>query len=263
MSCSLCPETCTLNSITVLQVRVDDVTLDEALALTEEWMQEPRLHHIMTVNPEFVMAAQKNPEFAAALAASDLNLPDGANLVRAAEQQGTPLRERVAGTDYMWYLCGIAAVSNWSVFLLGGRRGVGQNAAERLQARYPKLKVAGLWEGSPSPQQQAGIVERVNASGASILFVAYGSPAQDLWIRRNRAALENIRAAVGVGGAFDYIARRVPRAPGWMQRLGLEWLFRLVVQPWRIKRQWVLAEFTLKMLVQQRQREKQALKQDS
>jgi N-acetylglucosaminyldiphosphoundecaprenol N-acetyl-beta-D-mannosaminyltransferase len=252
-----------LDSITVLGVRVDDVTMDEALAMTEEWMQEPRLHHIMTVNPEFIMAARKNPEFAAALAESDLNLPDGANLVRAAEQQGTPLRERVAGTDFMWYLCGVAAVSGWPVFMLGGRKGVGGLAAARLQARYPKLKVAGTYEGTPAPQEEADIVERVNASGASILFVAYGAPAQDLWIRRNRAALQNIRAAAGVGGAFDYIARRVPRAPGWMQRIGLEWFFRLLVQPWRIKRQWVLADFTLRMFRQNRGRKKGALRVDS
>lgn len=248
-----------MDSITVLGVRVDDVTMDEALALTEEWMQEPRLHHIVTVNPEFIMEAQKNPEFAAALAESDLNLPDGANLVRAAEQHGTPLRERVAGTDYMWYLCGIAAVSNWPVFLLGGRHGVGPLAAARLQARYPKLKVAGTYEGSPATQEQGELAARINTSGASILFVAYGSPAQDLWIRRNRAAFENIRAAVGVGGAFDYIAKRVPRAPGWMQRIGLEWFFRLLVQPWRIKRQLVLAEFALKMRGQKREQKNQAL----
>lgn len=239
-----------MNSIQVLGVRVDDVTIDQALAQTDEWMQEPRLHHIVTVNPEFIMAAQANPAFAAALAASDLNLPDGANLVRAAKHQGTPLRERVAGTDYVWYLCAVAAVCGWKIFLLGGRDGAGYAAAARLQTRYPKLKIAGAYEGSPALEEQAAITQRVQESAAQILFVAYGAPAQDLWIQRNRDALGDIRVAVGVGGAFDYIAQRVKRAPTWMQRLGLEWGFRLFMQPWRFKRQMALAGFVYQALRQ-------------
>ncbi len=237
--------------------------MDEALAQTDEWMQEARVHHIVTVNPEFIMAAQKDPEFAAALAESDLNLPDGANLVRAAKQQGTPLRERVAGTDYMWYLCGVAALCGWQIFLLGGRDGVAQNAVARLQARYPKLKIAGTYEGSPAPQEEADIVQRINESGATILFVAYGAPAQDLWIRRNRDAFTRLRVAVGVGGAFDYIAKRVKRAPTWLQRMGLEWSFRLLMQPWRIKRQAALAGFAYQVLRQKRVVKNQALQVDS
>src|SRR4051812_30137369 len=96
----------------------------EALAQVDEFMQEPRLHQIVTVNPEFIAAAQNDPTFAHTLAASDLNLPDGANLLRAAKAQGTPLRGRVAGTDFVWYLCGLAATLGWKIFLLGGRGGV-------------------------------------------------------------------------------------------------------------------------------------------
>ncbi len=243
-----------MNSIHVLGVRVDDVTLTEALARVDDFMQEPRLHQIVTVNPEFIMAAQKDALFAQVLEQSDLNLPDGANLLRAAAAQGTPLRERVAGTDFVWYLCGLAAVCGWSVFLLGGRQGVGGQSAARLQARYRHLKIAGTFEGSPDPGQDAESVTRINESGAEILLVAYGAPAQDLWIRRNRAQLQNVRVAVGVGGAFDFIAKRVWRAPRWMQNLGLEWFFRLVLQPWRARRQWALVIFTLKMYRQLRAR---------
>ncbi|MCG3140139.1 MAG: N-acetylglucosaminyldiphosphoundecaprenol N-acetyl-beta-D-mannosaminyltransferase [Anaerolineae bacterium] len=232
-----------MNSITLLNVRVDDVTMGEALAQCDVWMQEPRLHQLVTVNPEFIMTAQKNPDFAATLAASDLNLPDGANLVRAAEWQKTPVRERVAGTDFVWYFCSAAAICGWKIFLLGGRAGVGQAAAARLQARYPKLNIVGVYEGSPAPTEESAITARIRASDAEVLFVAYGAPAQDLWIRRNRAQLSQIRIAVGVGGAFDYIAQRVKRAPLWMQKSGLEWTFRLLMQPWRAKRQAALAGF--------------------
>ncbi len=134
-----------MNSITVLGVRVDDVTMPEALARVDEFMQEPRLHQIVTVNPEFIMAAQKDAAFAEALADSDLNLPDGANLLRAAQAQGTPLRERVAGTDFIWYLSGLAATAGWKVFLLGGRDGVGGRAAARMPSRRrrPRPEAAG------------------------------------------------------------------------------------------------------------------------
>ncbi len=239
-----------MNSITLLNVRVDDVTMGEALAQCDEWMQEPRLHQIVTVNPEFIMTAQKNLAFAATLAASDLNLPDGANLVRAAQRQGTPLRERVAGTDFVWYLCSAAVLCDWKIFLLGGRAGVGQAAAARLQTRYPKLKIAGMYEGSPAPEEENEITARIRASAAEILFVAYGAPAQDLWIQRNRERLPQIRIAVGVGGAFDYIAQRVRRAPVWMQQSGFEWLFRLLMQPWRARRQAALARFLWQTLRQ-------------
>lgn len=219
----------------------------EALAQVDQFMQEPRLHQIVTVNPEFIVAAQDDATFATALAQSDMNLPDGANLIRAAQSQGTPLRERVAGTDFVWYLCGLAATVGWKIFLLGGRGGVAGQSAARLQARYRNLKIAGMFEGSPEPRDEAEILARINESGADILFVAYGAPAQDVWILRNRDKFKNIRVAVGIGGAFDFIAKKIRRAPQWMQNIGLEWLFRLVIQPWRVRRQWALVIFTLLM----------------
>ncbi len=256
MSCkkNLTPDTCTgpLNSITVLGVRVDDVTMSEALARVDDFMQEPRVHQIVTVNPEFIMAAQNDATFACALAESDLNLPDGANLLRAAEAQGTPLRERVAGTDFCWYLGGLAATAGWKVFLLGGRGGVGGQAAARLQSRYRNLKIVGMFEGSPDAREEAEIIARINESGAEILFVAYGAPAQDVWIFQHRSALQHVRVAIGVGGAYDFIAKKIRRAPKLMQDLGLEWLFRLVLQPWRVRRQWALVVFTIRMLYQKR-----------
>ncbi|HZQ06224.1 MAG TPA: WecB/TagA/CpsF family glycosyltransferase [Anaerolineae bacterium] len=246
-----------MNSITVLGVRVDDVTMSEALALADEFMQEPRLHQIVTVNPEFIVAAQDNAEFLRTLAESDLNLPDGANLLRAAEAQNTPLRERVAGTDFTWYLCGLAAVCGWKVFLLGGKNGVGGQAAARLQSRYRHLKIAGTFGGSPDPRDEGEILTRIYESGAEVLFVAYGAPAQDLWIHRNRQRMPTVRLAIGVGGAFDFIAHRVRRAPQWMQNLGLEWLFRLVMQPWRVRRQWALVVFTMMMFRERRKLNRQ------
>jgi N-acetylglucosaminyldiphosphoundecaprenol N-acetyl-beta-D-mannosaminyltransferase len=197
---------------------------------------------IASVNPEFIMAARRRPDFAAALAQSDLNIPDGANLVRAARWLGRPLRERVAGSDLAPRLAERASREGWKLFLLGGRNGVGQEAAAHLVGRFPGLQIAGTFEGSPDPGEEQATVERVNASGATLLFVAYGAPAQDLWIWRNRGRL-TARAAMGVGGTLDFIAGRIPRAPLWMQRAGLEWLYRLAREPRRIRRQAVLVQF--------------------
>jgi N-acetylglucosaminyldiphosphoundecaprenol N-acetyl-beta-D-mannosaminyltransferase len=244
-----------MNSVHILGVRVDDVTMDAALESVAQFMQEPRLHQIASVNPEFIMAARRNPEFARVLEENDLNLPDGANLIRASRFLRKPLRQRVAGSDLIWHLGERAAQEGWRIFFLGAREGVAEQASEKLLARYPRLQIAGVYAGSPQPRHDAEQVGRVIASGAQILFVAYGAPAQDLWIARNRTPLSgSVRVAMGVGGAFDFIAGRVPRAPMWMQSAGLEWLFRLIQEPRRWRRQLALVEFTWQVLRARRRR---------
>jgi N-acetylglucosaminyldiphosphoundecaprenol N-acetyl-beta-D-mannosaminyltransferase len=232
-----------MHSVEILGVRVDDVTMEQASACIADFVSEPRCHQIATVNPEFIMLARRQPEFARVLVASDLNLPDGANLVRAARALGRPLRERVAGSDLVWRIAEYATEKGWKIFLLGAGEGIAAQAAVKLRERFPCLQIAGVWAGSPRPRDEAEQVARVNQSGAEILLVAYGAPAQDLWIARNRQRLTP-HIAMGVGGALDFIAGRVPRAPLWMQRAGLEWLFRLTREPWRMRRQLALFEFT-------------------
>ncbi|MGE5139341.1 MAG: WecB/TagA/CpsF family glycosyltransferase [Rudaea sp.] len=234
-----------MRSVEILGVRVDDVSMDEAVDRIAGYVNEPAgrpCRMIASVNPEFIMAARRRADFAAALSESDLNIPDGANLVRVARWLGRPLRERVAGSDLAPRLADRAAREGWKLFFLGGRNGVGQEAAARLVSQFQALQVAGTFEGSPDPAEEQAILDRVNASGATLLFVAYGAPAQDLWICRNRDRL-TARAAIGVGGTLDFIAGRIPRAPLWMQKAGLEWLFRLAREPRRIRRQAVLVQF--------------------
>lgn len=231
-----------MEPVSILGVRVDDVTLDEAVERIANFLLEPRCHQIATVNPEFIVAARRNPEFSKILGDSDLNVPDGANLVRAARFLRQPLRERVGGRDLILKLAEKGASREWAFFLLGGRENAGILAAQNLQNRFPKLKIVGSFEGSPAEQFDNDLVSRVNESGADILLVAYGAPKQDLWIGRNKMELSS-RAAIGVGGALDSIAGKVPIAPMWMQRAGLEWLFRLYTEPWRWRRQLALAEF--------------------
>jgi N-acetylglucosaminyldiphosphoundecaprenol N-acetyl-beta-D-mannosaminyltransferase len=144
-----------------------------------------------------------------------------------------------------------AAQKSWRLFFLGAAPGVAEKAADVLRRKYPGLQIVGTYSGSPAPDEEDSIVERVNASGADILFVAYGAPEQDKWIARNLPRLR-VKMAMGVGGAFDFIAGIIPRAPLWMQRIGLEWLYRLYLQPRRIGRMMRLPLFALNVLLRGR-----------
>ncbi len=227
----------------ILGVRVHDVTLSETLDLVEQFVAEGGPHQIATVNPEFVMAAQDNAAFRNVLNRAALCVPDGIGLVWASRRVGgVPLRERVAGVELTERIAERAAREGWRVFLLGAAPGVAEKTAAILQARYPGLIVAGTHAGSPSPEENDAIVEMIRNARADVLFVAYGAPAQDLWIARNLDRL-GVKVALGVGGAFDFISGVAKRAPRWVQQLGLEWLHRLIHQPWRIKRQLALPRF--------------------
>jgi N-acetylglucosaminyldiphosphoundecaprenol N-acetyl-beta-D-mannosaminyltransferase len=227
----------TTSSITILNLRIDNVTYTDALARIATFLREPGLHQIATVNPEFVVLAQTHAEFARVLNACALNVPDGVGLLWAARRMGQPFQERVAGQDLMERICARAAEIGARVFLLGAQPGIAERAAEELKKRIERLEIAGCYAGSPAVEEEAEIVERINASRAQILFVAYGPPKQELWIARNAARLQNISIAMGVGGTFDTLAGIAPRAPKWMRDAGFEWTYRLLREPWRIKRQ--------------------------
>lgn len=237
-----------LQPVTILDVPVHPVTMAETLQLVRQFMSEPRLHQIATVNPEFVMTAQRDPEFLAVLLAADLCLADGVGLLYAARRYGRTLPERVPGSELVFHLAELAAREGLSLFLLGAAPGVAEEAAVVLRERYPTLQIAGTYAGSPALEENESIVQRINASGADMLYVAYGAPRQDKWIARNRDVLEMVQLAVGVGGSLDFITGRSVRAPRWVQQLGLEWLHRLWQEPWRWRRMLALPRFALRVL---------------
>jgi N-acetylglucosaminyldiphosphoundecaprenol N-acetyl-beta-D-mannosaminyltransferase len=232
-----------MNAISILKVRVDNVTYDDALARVDEFLCEPGLHQIATINPEFVVIAQSNSEFRRVLNACALNAPDGVGLLWAARRLGPPLRARVAGQDLMDRISARAAERDARVFLLGAREGIAERAAAALKEKHAGLKVVGCHAGSPVRDEEDGIIGRINASGARILFVAYGPPKQELWIARNAPRLKDVAVAMGVGGTFDTLAGIVPRAPKWIRDAGFEWTYRLAREPWRIKRQLAIPYF--------------------
>ncbi len=229
----------------ILGVRADAIDMAGALARIEALIEQHRLvggpvQQIVTVNPEFVWEARKNAAFREAINQAALSLADGMGIVWASRILGHPFPERVAGTDLLPLLSERCAARGYRCFLLGAAPGVAEEAARILQQRFPGLQVAGTYAGSPAPAEAEYILGLIRAARPDVVMVAYGAPKQDLWIRQHAAALgaAGVGVAIGVGGAYDFIAGRVPRAPRWMQRAGLEWLFRLLRQPrraWRMR----------------------------
>lgn len=212
-------------------------------------MGEPGLHQIATVNPEFIMTAQRDAEFRRVLNRAELCLPDGVGLILAGRWLGRPFPERVAGSDFVYHLAQLAARDGWRLFLLGAAPGVAEEAAAVFRKHFPELIIAGTHAGSPDPAENEAIVERINESRAGLLYVAFGAPNQDKWISRNGDALTSVRVAMGVGGSLDFVAGRTTRAPRWVQEVGLEWLHRLVKEPWRWRRMLALPQFAARVVL--------------
>lgn len=234
--------------VTLLGVRIDDVDMDEAVARIEAMLRAGGTYHVVTVNPEFVMTAQRHPTFREVLRRAALAVPDGTGLLVAARLTGQRLRRRVPGVELCERLAALSARTGARLFLLGAAPGIAEAAATTLRQRFPGVVIAGCYAGSPRPEDEATIRAHLQQARPDILLVAYGSPAQDLWIARNQPGL-GIPVALGVGGSFDYLSGAVPRAPRLMRRLGLEWLYRLLRQPWRWKRIWTaVVRFPLAVL---------------
>src|SRR3989475_1015491 len=235
-----------LTEARILGVRVDCLGMGATQGRIEQFVDEGGTHVVATVNPEFVMRAQRDREFARVLESARLCLPDGMGVVWAARRQGCSLQETVSGVDLIQPLAAVCARRGFRLFLLGASPGVANELGARLRAAHPTLEVASH-AGGPDPAYDAETLRLIHEHRSQVLLVAYGAPAQELWIDRLRNRL-GVGVAVGVGGAFDYLSGRVPRAPVWMRRAGLELLHRLTRQPSRMPRRAVLPASSLKVL---------------
>jgi N-acetylglucosaminyldiphosphoundecaprenol N-acetyl-beta-D-mannosaminyltransferase len=238
---------------TVLGVPVDVVSQAE----TKAWIQDrlaggERCAHIVTLNPEYVMMCRRDATFHTIVQEADLVTIDGAGVALAIRWLSQAQNvERVTGVELCWMLARISAASGAKIFLLGAGPGVAERAAEKMVEASPDAEIAGTWaEGSPHERDDAETIRRIAASGADVVLVAYGAPGQVHWIDRNRAALSaaGVKVLVGIGGALDYISGNVSLAPAPLRKLGLEWAYRLVREPWRWRRQRVLPQFALLVL---------------
>lgn len=236
-----------LKSVEILGVRVHNVTMVDTLRLLTEMALSNKPHHVVTVNPEFIMVAQHNKVFKRVLNNAALAIPDGAGVLWASRKLGKPIAERVTGVDTVRRISAVARGKNLNMFLLGGAPGVAEKASVELQRENPGLNIVGTYAGSPDISEEAEICERIRSVRPHILLVAYGSPRQDLWIDRNLIKL-GIPVAIGVGGTFDFITGKVPRAPQWMRERNIEWLYRLWLEPWRWRRMTALPRFMVRVL---------------
>ena len=219
--------------VDVLGVAFDNVTLDEAVDRGLELLEQEGPHLVVTPNPEIVQRANKDPEFAEILSKADLVIPDGVGVIYAAKILGRPLKGRVPGIDFASGLMKRVAGTGRRLFLLGAAPGVAEQAAVNLRAAHPGLVVCGAHDGYF--KEDGPVADAIRAARADIVFVCLGAPKQEKWITANGRAA-GARLYIGLGGALDVFAGKVERAPERFQKLGLEWLYRLIQEPSRIGR---------------------------
>ena len=233
--------------VDILGVGFDRVALVDAVAEIERCLDLGERTFIITANPEFVMLCREDPELAAIAAGADLVVPDGTGAVVAARLLGDPLPGRAPGRLLVDRVAALASERRLSMFLLGAAPGIAERAAATLRGRHPELRIAGTYAGSAD--DDADVLPRVVAAAPDVVLVAFGMPKQERWIARNLPRLPSARVAVGVGGSLDYLAGAAKPPPGIVHAIGLEWLWRLVRDPKRWRRQRVLPRFVVLVLL--------------
>lgn len=231
--------------IDVLGVAFDNLSMDEAVERALALMRERRAAYVVTPNPEIVLACREDPEAAAAVAGAALTIPDGIGVIYGAKLLKTPLKERVPGIDFTTRLLEALDAEGGSAFLLGSKPGVAERAREKLQARFPGLRLAGVHDGYF--QDDGPVLEQINAVAPDLLMVCLGAPKQEKWMQANAPRLR-VGLMVGNGGALDVLSGDATRAPLAWQKAGLEWLYRLLKEPKRIGRMMKLPLFLVKVL---------------
>lgn len=254
--------------VNIAGVEFDAVRYADVLTAVEVFVAQPhKSHMIVTPNPEMIVYSQKHEEFKEVLNSASMSVPDGIGVLWAAHYLGLPkaknkflgvikvlsslfqvlfkmkaiyrvLPARVTGADLLFKIVEESQKKGWRIYLLGAAPGIASIAIDRLSKKYPKAVFAGSFAGTPAETHEDELCERINLAEPEILFVAYGSPAQEEWIYRNLNKLTTVKVAIGVGGAIDFAAGKAKRAPKLLRSLGLEWLWRLISQPRRFRRIW-------------------------
>lgn len=208
---------------------INNVTVQEALAAVTK-NTAAGCKRMFFVNVNSINQSNKNPALKRAINQADIKLVDGSGVRMAARMKGIALKDNVNGTDFLPHLCRLMERNCQSVYLLGADKGIAEQAAFQIKTAFPGVRIAGYHHGYFASTDTATVIEIINNSGADFLLVAMGSPHQELWIEANAASL-NVHYAIAVGGLFDFVAGKIPRAPHWMRELGLEWIYRLMQEP--------------------------------
>ena len=239
----------------ILGNRVDSLTLAGAVARVDEFIQAGTPHHIVTLNAEIAYRAAGEAQLQAVINRAHMVTADGSGILWAARQLGTPLPERVTGIDLLQALAAAGAGKGWRFYFFGALPGVVEKAAAQLRIGYPGLEVAGLHHGFIGPDAVPYLIKEIRKVKPHILLVGLGAPKQEYFIARHLDELQ-VPVVMGVGGSFDVLAGVARRAPAWMQRLNLEWLYRVIREPKRYKRALALPKFMLAVRREARQKRK-------
>ncbi len=227
------------DKLKILGIRIDNYTMNEAIDTIINWLHEPSGRQICFVNADCANIAYKNSHYLKVLNYSNLCFADGVGLKLAGKLLGQDIAQNVNGTDMFPLLCKKLDQTNLKLFLLGARQEVVEGVADWVEKNYPNLKLAGHHHGYFTPEEQPAVIQKIKDSGAHLLLVAFGAPRQDLWINEHLDET-NAKVAIGVGGLFDFYSGRIPRAPVWMREIGMEWLYRLLQEPGRLWKRYLI-----------------------
>jgi len=237
------------NIISVFDIPVWNVTMNEAITFINRQIQENNHLHHSVINAGKVVAMQQNIELRNSVISADIINADGAGIILAAKIFGTPLKERVTGIDLMENLIEMAHNNNYKIFFLGAKQDVLEKVIVHYSSLYSKRIIAGFQNGYFEKSEEQKIAKQIADSGANILFVAMTSPKKENFLHEQNNALKAVNFIMGVGGSFDVIAGKVKRAPNWMQKIGLEWFYRFIQEPKRMWKRYLVGNFKFLFLI--------------
>ena len=236
------------DTIKILGVPIDNVTLDDVAVITKNLIEESNktCKMIFAPNVEFIMTAQKDKTFFDILQASGLSTPDSIGIMIGAKLQKKKFKQRIPGQAYFRKIIETGEKEGWTFYLLGGSQDVIEKTKKNIESLYPKVKIVGYHNGYLDENTEKEVINEINMLKPNVLFVAMGAPKQEKWIYNHKDVLK-VDVATGQGGTFDYEAGRIKRAPVFIQKIGMEWLWRLMKEPKRIIRMRVLPVYLLKL----------------
>jgi len=224
----------------------------------KKYLNSSKRHFITTVNPEILLLAHQEENYKNILNRASLSLADGIGIIFAAHYLGQKIKKRITGCDLLEIIADLAEKEEKSIYFLGGRGKVPQKAAENLKKKFPTLKIAGFDNSIIYSEKlfEKEIITRINKTQPDVLFVALGAPKQEKWIFKNINQLKTVKIAVGIGGALDFLSGKTKRAPLFLRKIGLEWFWRLICQPWRLPRIFnAVVKFTLAVIKEKKKNE--------
>ena len=239
-----------MERVDILGIPVDKITEKESLERIIDFINEKKFHLIVTINSENATKALENKIFLDVIKNADLVIPDGIGIIFASKILGNKLPERIPGIDLSYKLLEISNEKGYKIVLIGGKEGVAEGAKENLKKIFPNLNISMTYNGYFNEDEERKIVDEIQKIEPDILLVGMGSGKQEIWIWNNREKFKNIGVCIGVGGTLDIWAGKKKRAPKLVQNLGLEWLYRVIIEPKRIFRVLKIFNFLNKLFIE-------------